>query len=359
MRNAARGLAGAACAGTLVLVAAGCGGGSAGDSGSGSGSGSASEGKKSAAPAGVVTRAKAAKLLDHYEKVNSQANKKSDPKLLSTVEGGPVFEQSKATYKLQKNWSKKDLAAYREPFVYVDRKFYIPKKGTADWFAVVAHSKNPGKKKGKYPGILIMEKQSSGDWKLVAGSYSETKWLPEFAKDKDGFAVPVSDSAKKTGPMAPEGLSDALVELYTSQGPTSATGLADSATVKSVRDVPKKQNRLLSPHGEAKFSRGEPTHEEIHTLRTANGGALSVFSTEVREHDRGTSSIASITPSDSMKIHLGSSSSMPSFFVDWLHQTSAYIPPKTGKVRFLGTEWDMTDAAPGASMSGDMPGTNT
>ncbi|MGW7518950.1 hypothetical protein ACWGJ2_25515 [Streptomyces sp. NPDC054796] len=360
MKNSARGLAGVACVGSLVLVMAGCGGDSGGGSGSGSGSGSASDEKKGAAPTGVVTEAKAAKLIDRYEKVNSQANAKSDPKLLSTVEGGAVFEQSKATYKMQENWSKKEIAEYREPFVYVDREYYIPKKGTADWFAVVAHSKNPGKKKGKFPGILIMEKQSGGDWKMVAGSYSETKWLPKFAKDEDGFAVPVSDPAKKTGPMAPEDLSDALVKLYTSQGSTAATGLADSATVTSVREIPKEQNRLLTPHGEAEFSRGEPTHEEVHALKTADGGSLSVFSTAVREHDRGTSAIASVNPSDSMQVYLDSASAMPSFFVDWLHQTSAYIPPeKTGKVRLLGTEYDMTDAKPGAGMNGDMPGTDT
>ncbi|GAB2806662.1 hypothetical protein [Streptomyces daliensis] len=359
MRNSARGLAGVACAGSLVLVMAGCGGDSGGGSESGSGSGSASDGGRGAAPAGVVTKAKAAKLVDRYEKVNSQANEKSDPKLLSTVEGGAVFEQSKATYKMQKNWSRKEITEYREPFVYVDREYYIPRKGTADWFAVVAHSKNPGKRKGEFPGILIMEKQSDGDWKLVAGSYSETKWMPKFAKDKDGFAVPVSDPAKKTGPMAPEKLSDGLVELYTSQGSTASTGFADSETVTSVRAIPKEQNRLLSPHGEAKFSRGEPTHEEVHALKTADGGLLSVFSTEIREHDRGTSAIASVNPSDSMQVYLGSASAMPSFFVDWLHQTSAYIPPKTGKVRLLGTEYDMTDAKPGAGMNGDMPGTNT
>ncbi|MFG3259676.1 hypothetical protein [Streptomyces sp. NPDC048172] len=361
MKSSARGrLAGLACASGIVLMVTACGG-SDGDSGSGSGSGAESaDKKKRAAPAGVVTEKRAGEILDRYERVNSKANKNSDPKLLSTVEGGAVFEQSKATYKMQKNWSQKEIREYREPFVYVDRKFHIPKKGAADWFAVVAHSKNPGKKKGKYPGILIMEKQSDGGWKMVAGSYSDSKWLPRIAKDKDGFAVPVTDTAKKTGAVAPDGLSDDLLELYTAEGSTAATDFAESATTRWIRKIPKEQDRLLSPHGEAEFSRGEATHEKIHALKTEDGGSLSVFSTQVREHDRGTSSIASVTPSDSMKVYLESGSAMPSFFVDWIHQSSAYIPPKSSvKVRLLGSEYDMTDAKPGSGMNGDMPGTDT
>ncbi|GAA2093031.1 hypothetical protein GCM10009801_59910 [Streptomyces albiaxialis] len=362
MKSSARGrLAGMACASGMVLLVTACGG-ADGGSGDGGGSGSGADsagGKKRAAPAGVVTTARAGEIVDHYEKFNNQANKESDPKVLSKVEGGAVFEQSKSTYKMQRNWSKKERADYREPFHYVDRRFHIPKKGAADWFMMTAHSKNAGEKKGKYPGILVFERQSGGAWKMVASSYSETKWMPELAEDKDGFAVPLPDTAKKTGPMAPDGLSDALLELYEGT-PSATTRVAESGTTKWIRKVPKEQNRLLSPHGEAEFSRGEPTHEKIHALKTKDGGSLSVFSTHVREHDRGTSAIASVNPSDSMEVYLDSGSSMPSFFVDWLHQTSAYIPPKSSaKVRLLGSEYDMTDAKPGAGTDGEMPGTDT
>ncbi|MGP3973751.1 hypothetical protein ACTWQF_06830 [Streptomyces sp. 8N114] len=355
MKSAVRGVAGIACASSLVLMVAGCGGGSGKDSADGSGS--TDDKQEQSAGVGIVSRAQADKLIDHYEKVNNRANKNSDPKLLSTVEGGAVFEQSKATFKMQKTWSAKERADYRNPFRYVDRKFYIPRKGSADWFAMVAHSKSPGEKKGKYPGILVMEKQKSGDWKMVAGSYSETKWLPKFAKDKNGFVEPVNDTAKKSGAVAPDSLSGSLLDLYTKQGSTQ-NGFRASKSTNAIRKIPKTQNKLLRPHAEATFSRGESAHEKIHALRTQDGGTFAVFSTQVREHDRGTELSAVVHPSDSMKVYVGNNTSAPAFFVDWLHISSAYIPPK-GKSRLLGTEYDMTGAAAGSGQDGEMPGANS
>ncbi|MFE9390853.1 hypothetical protein [Streptomyces sp. NPDC006784] len=354
MKNAVRGISGMACASTLVLMVAGCGGGSGTDSVASSAEPADKEEHKPAV--GVVTRAQADKLVDHYEKVNNKANKNSDPRLLSTVEGGAVFEQSKATYKMQKNWTAAERADYRKPFHYVDRKFYLPRKGTADWFAMVAYSKNAGeKKKGKYPGILIMEKQG-GDWKMVAGSYSESTWLPRLAKDEKGFVEPVSDTAKKAGALSPDALPDELLDLYTEQGSTR-DGFRTSKTTESLRKIPGRQNKLLNPHGEAVFNRGEPTHEKVHALRTEDGGVFAVFSTEVREHDRGTQVTATIHPSDSMKVYVGDTSA-PSFFVNWLHLSSAYLPSK-GRPKLLGTEYEMTDAAAGSDRNGRMPGTGT
>jgi len=355
MKSAVRGMAGIACASSLALLAAGCGGSSKEDS-TGGGSGKGDDEKHSAA-VGVVSQAQADKLIDHYEKINNKANKSSDPKLLSTVEGGAVFQQSKATFKVQKTWSAKDRAEYRNPFRYVDRKFYIPRKGTADWFVMVAHSKSPGEKKGKYPGILIMEKQKSGDWKMVTAGYSETKKLPRLAKDKGGFAVPVTNTAKKTGAQSPDSLSDSLLDLYTGQG-ASGSGFRPSKTTKWIRKIPKAQNKLLSPYGAAEFSRGEPTHEKAYALRTANGGSLAVFSTEVREHDRGTQVTATIHPSDKMKVYVGDTSGAPAFFVDWLHISSAYIRPQ-GRPDLLGSEYEMTGAAAATDADGDMPGADS
>ncbi|MFE0764947.1 hypothetical protein [Streptomyces smyrnaeus] len=354
MKSAVRGIAGVACVSGLVLMVAGCGGGSEKDSAGGSGS--ADDKKEQPAAVGVVSRAKAEQLVDHYEKVNNRANKNSDPKLLSTVEGGAVFEQSKAVYKMQKNWSAKERADYREPFHYVDRKFHIPRKGSADWFAMVAYSKSPGEKKGKYPGVLIMEKQKSGDWKMVSSSYSESKRLPKLAKDKDGFVEPVSDTAKKSGAMAPDSLSDSLLNLYTKKGAAN-NGFRTSKSTDSIGKIPGSQNKLLRPYGEAVYSRGEATHEKIHALRTEDGGSFAVFSTQVREHDRGTQVTATIHPSDSMKVYVGNTSA-PSFFVDWLHISSAHIPAK-GKAELLGTEYEMTGAAAGSDQNGKMPGTDT
>lgn len=351
MRSWARGIAGMACAGGLVLAAAGCGGQDGGDD-----SGRARAARAGRPAAGVVTRAQADRLIDRYEKINNRANKTSDPKVLSRAEAGPLFQESKATYRLQKNWTRKRLAEYRESFRYVNREYYIPRKGTADWFVTVAYSRNPGGKKSKYPGILVMEKKAAG-WRMVAGSYSDSAWTPRLAKDKDGFALPVTDPDKKIGALAPSRLSDALLDLYDDAGPTEATGFRSSAATRWIRKVPRTQNKLLSPAGEAVFSRGETAHEEVHALRTRDGGALAVFTTQVREHDRGTQLSATIHPSDDMKVYAGPSS-RPSFFVDWLHQSSAYLPPK-GTAKLLGSEYTMTGAAPGTDENGRMPGVNS
>lgn len=332
-------------------MATGC----AGDAEGGEGSGSGTDGRgKRAAPSGVVSKAQADKLIDHYEKVNNEANKKADPGLLSTVEGGALLEQSKADYKQDKNLSKKELKEGREPFFYVDRKVYIPRDRSADWFLTVARSKSAGDKKSKVPALLVMEKQG-GKWKMVASGYSEDNRIPRLAEDKDGFVVPAGKS-RKVGEMAPDGLPAAFLELYTSKGSTAATGFRESKTTRWIRKIPKTQNKLLDPYGEAEFSPGETEHEKSYALKTADGGVLAVFNTAVREHDRGTQATATVTPSDAMKAFVGGSP-QPSFFVDWLHQSSAYLPKK-GKVRLLGSEMQMTDVAAGSTMDGGMPGTD-
>ncbi|WP_369202709.1 hypothetical protein [Streptomyces sp. PU-14G] len=351
MHSWARGTAGLACAGSLVLAAAGCGSNSAQD-GSGRGGAKAKDAKGRPAT-GVVTRAQADKLFDRYERINNRANKHADAKEISQAEAGSVYEESKATFRLQKNWKKKRLAEYKEPFNYVDREFYIPRKGTADWFVMVAHSKSPGQKKNTYPGIFVMQKKSQG-WRLVAASYSDTTKIPRIAKDEDGFAQPVTDPDKKRGALAPSGLSDALLDLYTEEGATKSTGFATSKATRWIRKVPQTQNKLLNPYAEAVFSRGEPDEEQLHALRTSDGGALALFSTQVREHDRGTQVTATIHPSDEMKVYVGETE-RPSFFVDWLHQSSAHLPPH-GQARLLSSEYIMTGAAPGTDAEGRMPG---
>ncbi|MGY1439086.1 hypothetical protein [Streptomyces reniochalinae] len=351
MHSWARGTAGLACAGSLVLAAAGCGGSDSARDAAGGGAKAADAEDRPAR--GVVTRAQAGKIFDRYERINNRANKHSDAKVISQAEAGPLYQESKATFRLQKNWKKKRIEEYKEPFNYIDRKFYIPRKGTADWFVMVAHSKSPGQKKNTYPGIFVMQKKSQG-WRLVAASYSDTTKIPRIAQDKDGFAQPVTDPDKKRGALAPSGLSDALFDLYSEEGATESTGFASSKATRWIRKVPKTQNKLLSPYAEAVFSRGESGDEQLHALRTSDGGALALFSTQVREHDRGTQATATIHPSGEMKVYVGETG-RPSFFVDWLHQSSAHLPPH-GKARLLSSEYIMTGAAPGTDSEGRMPG---
>lgn len=118
----------------------------------------------SAPPRGVVTRAEADKILDHYQEVNNKANKSRDAALLATVEAGQLYARSKADYEQFGTLSAKDKKQAGEPFTFTQRTFYIPAAG--NWFAAEASTT------GKNHTVMVFEKSAdtADTWKKVISS---------------------------------------------------------------------------------------------------------------------------------------------------------------------------------------------
>ncbi|MDW4907990.1 hypothetical protein RB628_22230 [Streptomyces sp. ADMS] len=253
--------------GTTTAVAAalaltGCGGGSE-DGANGAAA--------SRAARGAVTEAQASKILDNYETVNNKANAQQDSALLGTVEGGQLYEQSKADYRLFETESKEDQAAYRKPFHYTGRKYWIP--AGKDWFAVTTRS---GGSKGE--ALLVFAKEYD-DWKLMSAIHSDVP-LPAIATDDSGLATAV-DAGTRVGTLAPNQISAAYEDLYTTGGKKAGTGI--SHTTEAAKDALETHAKRDSGKN-AKFATTvyvtTPTEfDTVYALRLKDGGALAALPT--------------------------------------------------------------------------------
>ncbi|TRO57055.1 hypothetical protein [Streptomyces sp. IB201691-2A2] len=226
------------------------------------------------APKGVVTVDAARTTVDAYEKANNEANRtrgSRGARLLGTVEGGQVHEQSLADYEQFKTWSKKDQEEYGTEFVFTSRKYYIP--DGQSWFAVRAKSS------GSTSEALLVFDKVGGRLKMVASVYANEKTaIPEIAV-RNGFATAV-DPAKRVGPLAPNQLGDAFEDLVETGGKKQGRQLASTTATKEFAQ--RYVNRTKGK--QAAFSKinyfdGKPVHPRVYALRLADGGVLAVFPT--------------------------------------------------------------------------------
>ncbi|MEV7192469.1 hypothetical protein AB0N81_11780 [Streptomyces sp. NPDC093510] len=328
----------------LALTASACSSDSGDDTKSGDGNGTTAADRASK---GVVTEAQAEKIADNYVKVNNRANAKRDSATLSAVEAGGLFERSANTYKQDKLQSAKDRAEGRKPFDYVNREYVIPAaKSGVTWFAMRADTKNDS---GTSPRtsratVIFDKEEGDGDWKAVWSGWTtkEDPRTPALAKDSDGFAVPVTDTAEKRGVLAPDQMDDALVALYSTDEKLGAK-VGASATAKWMTQFPLEQNKMLNPGGTSEFKAGKTDHKTVYALETEKGGTLTFFNADVQEYMHATDPAARITPSPQIALLAGSKKDEVLFLVDYLHQGEAYIPAK-GKVSMVTDSWDMIKA---------------
>ncbi|MEU7576699.1 hypothetical protein AB0B50_03750 [Streptomyces sp. NPDC041068] len=325
----------------LALTAGACSSGSGDDSKSGDGKGTSAD----RAPKGVVTQAEAKKIVDNYVKVNNRANAKRDSDILSAVEGGGLLETSANTYKQDKLQSAKDRAEGRKPFSYVNREFVIPSaKSGVTWFVMRADTKDHNGTSPKTSRATVVFDKQDDEWKAVWSGWTTKKdpKTPALTKDADGFAVPVGDTAKRQGVLAPDQMDDALVALYSGDEKLGAK-VGASETAKWMTQFPLEQNKMLTPGGKATYEAGETDHKKVYALKTEEGGTLTFFNADVQEYMRTTDPAARITPSPQIAFLVGSKKGEMVFLLDYLHQGSAYIPAK-GKVSMVTDSWDMIKA---------------
>ncbi|MFJ1972997.1 hypothetical protein ACIO93_30505 [Streptomyces sp. NPDC087903] len=290
----------------------------------------------SAAPEGAVTRAQAAKILDTYGTVNSKANTTQDAKLLSTVEGGQVHEQSKADYTTFDTWTKADQSDYKKPFSYQAREYYIPVG--EDWFAVKATASG-----SKNPALLVFDKEGS-TWKMVSAVYSDAP-IPAIDTGNHGLATAVAPSTR-VGAMAPNDVSAAFEDLFETGGKkagaalSSSTGAAKDA-LKLYKDRTKGDTARWATR---KYFAKAPAHKETYALRLTDGGVLAVVPTA---HTKETllkpqyMSSFQITPNDEESAY---NPDKRALITDTFQGMALATLPPTGKPSVIADEYRMTDS---------------
>ncbi|GAP51597.1 hypothetical protein [Streptomyces azureus] len=251
----------AALGATTALTLTACGGQAASDSGSDD------------TPQGVVSRAAAKKIADHYEEVNNKANAAQDEKLLGTVEAGQVYAMDKATYTLFETWPEKEKKAYAKPFSYQDREYVIPKKGTATWFAVRAKSSEGGEN-----SVLLVFDKVGGSYKMVLALWADGEEPPKPALDRHGLAEAV-DPGTKVGKLAPSDLGAAYADFLETGGKKKGKALTSTKPVENAEKTYQRSSTEGAADGMAteKFFAKPPADPSVYALRTADGGVLALF----------------------------------------------------------------------------------
>ncbi|MER7404324.1 hypothetical protein ABT373_17955 [Streptomyces sp. NPDC000070] len=224
-------------------------------------------------PQGVVSRADAKKIADHYEAVNNKANAAQDEKLLGTVEAGQVYAMDKATYTLFGTWPKKEQKAYVKPFSYQDREYVIPRKGTATWFAVQAKSSENSKN-----SVLLVFDKVGGTYKMVLSLWADGAEPPKLAVDRHGLAEAV-DPGTKVGKLAPSDLGAAYEDFLETGGKDEGKALTSTGPVENARKTYQRSSTKGAADGMAteKFFAKRPADPSVYALRTADGGVLALF----------------------------------------------------------------------------------
>ncbi|MCX4907973.1 hypothetical protein [Streptomyces sp. NBC_00878] len=288
----------------------------------------------SATPKGAVTREQAAKIVDNYVAVNSKANKTRNAKLLSTVEGGQVHEQSKADYKTFSTWTKAEQSDYAKPFSYQDRAYYIP--AGEDWFAVKATASGT-----KTPALLVFDKEG-GAWKLMSAVYSDAP-IPTIDTGDHGLATAVTPSTR-VGTLAPNDVSAAFEDLYETGGKKAGAGI--SHTTDPAKDALKlykeRDEGDLAKWATEKYFAKDPAYGTTYALRLADGGVLAVVPTAhtqetlLKQQYMGS---FEITPNKEESVY---NPAKRALVTDTFQGLALATLPKSGKPSVIAYEYGMT-----------------
>ncbi|MFF4205725.1 hypothetical protein ACFYZ8_34315 [Streptomyces sp. NPDC001668] len=293
----------------------------------------------SAAPKGTVTVQEADRLLDHYEAVNNKANKAQDARLLGTVEGGQVYEQSKADFQQWDTKSAKEQRQYEKSWFYVDRTYLIPPQGT-NWFAVSARISD-----SKTKAMAIMAK-TDGTWKVVASlALEDGATLPKIDTSNHGLVTPVKSSVR-SGILAGSGLSDAYEDLFETGGSKAGKAIDQKGGLaKDALEVYHDRNKGKDARmATLEYNRTQPRHDEVFALRLADGGVLALAPTA----HKSTFALKpayyfnyQITPSKEASVY--NSAKRPVVVTEYQGMVMAELPTR-GKAELVAREYRLVDA---------------
>ncbi|MFF3489374.1 hypothetical protein ACFYXC_39980 [Streptomyces sp. NPDC002701] len=234
------------------------------------------------APKGAVTRDEAKELLSRYVAVNNRANamqgRSTSPseqarKLLATVEGGQLLEQSTADYKLWRTKSAKEKEEYADPFYYIKPVVYAP--AGERWFAIEVTVDRTG-----WKGLVVFDQVHGTGWRNVAtvalGDKKSSRLPAPIATDRAGWATPVN-ATTRTGRLAPNQVADAFEDLFSSGGTGAGQVLARTPSTEHALKVYKERNENNGSRAATKsFKQTDARHQKIYALKLRDGSTLAV-----------------------------------------------------------------------------------
>ncbi|CAM5387348.1 hypothetical protein [Streptomyces aurantiogriseus] len=219
----------------------------------------------------AATQSEAAKAVQQFTTAYNKADAAYDSSLDAEHTTGALGAIDAARLKAGRV-NHPDGNPQHTPLVLTDVKYTIPKKaGWPRWFVADAQA-NKG---GDARWLLVFTRDALSDpWEAAYLTLVAPGALPEFTKDKDGWAEAVpADSAELV--RAPEDLSKDYATYLQNGGGTFADG-AYTSELRSTRAKNSSKPGLATQYIDEPLTNGDFAPL---ALRTADGGALVFFTT--------------------------------------------------------------------------------
>ncbi|MFD7130178.1 hypothetical protein [Streptomyces sp. NPDC059894] len=219
----------------------------------------------------AATRAEAAKAVEQFTTAYNKADAAYDASLDAEHTTGALGAIDAARLKAGRV-NHPDGNPQHKALVLTDVRYTIPKKaGWPRWFVADAQA-NKG---GDVRWLLVFTRNRLADpWQAAYLTLVAPGSLPEFSKDKDGWAEAVpADSGELTRP--PEDLSKDYATYLHDGGEAFADG-AYTSELRATREKNSSKPGLATQYVDQPLTSGDFAPL---ALRTADGGALVFFST--------------------------------------------------------------------------------
>ncbi|MFE9686948.1 hypothetical protein [Streptomyces sp. NPDC006285] len=286
-----------------------------------------------------ATKAEAARALADFTAAYNEANGANDPSLDADRVTGALGDIDGAKLRAGAENQPGGNPKY-VPLKLTDTEFTIPEKaGWPRWF-VAASKANKGRGEDRW--LLVFTRSDANEvWQVSYLTIASAEEIPDFAKDEDGFAQPVTADAADLA-VAPGKLPQSYATYLKDGGSTFAAGVH---TTKWRSDRAKNAARP----GLAQQYIDEPVTSGDYApvgLRTADGGALVFFTTRHYQKQTAAPGVPiNVTNADVKALMTGDPKQ--SLTLESISNQAVLTPPKSAtnqQVTFLSRIQGLTSA---------------
>ncbi|MFB7896066.1 hypothetical protein ACFC1B_07025 [Streptomyces xiamenensis] len=275
----------------------------------------------------AITETEALDVIAEYNERRNNAYGALDVALLDEIEGGSTLQRNRADMEQYLALPEADRRTI-EDWGYADPEVYIP-AGETWWMAKAGYTTG-----GESQALLTFERGQEDDWLLVAAIPLAAD-PPAIALDEDGLAEAVL-ADDPAGGLLPQDAAAAYEDLWETGGTGPGAPLATSAGGQDVLERRSPQDPLLL----ASYTATTPEHEHTWSLRTEDGGTLTVATTA---HTESMTDVfdAPLTPRDA-SAHYNSTPRSP-LIAHYTGEIAVSIPADTDP-QILGDRWKLIGA---------------
>ncbi|MER6688564.1 hypothetical protein [Streptomyces minutiscleroticus] len=286
----------------------------------------------------AATKAEAARALKDFTTAYNKANAANDRSLDAGRVAGPLADIDGAKLRAGEKNRPEGNPDY-VPLELSDAEYTIPKKaGWPRWFVADAR----GNKGGDVRWVLVFTRGGADEvWEVSYLTLLSPGDVPEFEKDEDGWAEPVTADQADLA-VAPRDLSEEYADYLQDGGDAFADGTHTSQW-RATRQKNAKRPGLVRQYVDEPLTSGEYAPLG---LRTADGGALVFFATRHFEKQTAAKGV-SLTVSDANVKALMTGEPKQSLTLQWVSNQAVLDPAKSAGeqgVEFLSRVQGLTGA---------------